>query len=79
MEDNIINNLNVLLEKFFGTVESEVFEVLDKLYKITPKLLEEEPLKKILAKDTEENIILILISLITLFIIFYLITYIFSL
>ena len=79
MEDNIINNLNVLLEKFFGTVESEVFEVLDKLYKITPKLLEEEPLKKILAKDTEGNIILILISLITLFIIFYLITYIFSL
>ncbi len=79
MEDNILNNLNVLLEKFFGTVESEVFGILDKLYKITPKILEEEPLKRILVKDTEANIILILISLITLFIIFYLISYAFSL
>lgn len=79
MENNILNNLNILLEKFFGTVESEVFVLLDKLYKITPKILEEEPLKRILTKDVEENIVLILISLIILFIIFYLITYMFSL
>lgn len=79
MSDNILNNLNVLLEKFFGAIEEEVFVILDKLYKITPDILEEEPLKKILAKSVEENITLILISLIILFIIFYLITYIISL
>ena len=75
----MLNNLNVLLEKFFGTVETEVFELLDRLYKITPNILEEEPLKKILSKEVEENIVLILISLIVLFIIFYLIKYLFSL
>lgn len=79
MADNILNNLNVLLEKFFGAIEEEVFVILDKLYKITPDILEEEPLKKILAKSVEENITLILISLIILFIIFYLITYMISL
>lgn len=75
MADNILNNLNVLLEKFFGAVEEEVFELLDKLYKITPDILKEEPLSKIFVKGIEENIILILVCLIILFIIFYLITY----
>ena len=75
MADNILNNLNVLLEKFFGAVEEEVFELLDKLYKITPGILKEEPLSKIFVKGIEENIILILVCLIILFIIFYLITY----
>ena len=39
MGENVLNNLNILLEKFFGTVESEVFGLLDKLYRITPEIL----------------------------------------
>ncbi|MBR6688620.1 MAG: hypothetical protein IKL68_01220 [Clostridia bacterium] len=79
MGADVLNNLNILLEKLFGTVETEVFKMLDKLYKITPEILEEEPLKSILSKSTEENVTLILFSLIILFIIFYLITYMVSL
>ncbi len=78
MGDNVLNNLNVLLEKFFSTVESEVFVLLDKLYKITPDILKEEPLKKFQTKDVDQNIVLILISISILFIVFYLITYMMS-
>lgn len=79
MGNDILNNLNVLLEKFFGTVESEAFVILDKLYKITPDIIKEEPLKKILTRDTEENLALILICFVLLIIVFYLISYMFSL
>ena len=78
MGENVLNNLNVLLEKFFGTVESEVFGLLDKLYRITPEILKEEPLKRFQVKDVNSNILLILISISILFIVFYLITYMLS-
>lgn len=78
MGENVLNNLNILLEKFFGTVESEVFGLLDKLYRITPEILKEEPLKRFQVKDVNSNILLILISISILFIVFYLITYMLS-
>ena len=78
MGENVLNNLNILLEKFFGTVESEVFGLLDKLYRITTEILKEEPLKRFQVKDVNSNILLILISISILFIVFYLITYMLS-
>ncbi len=78
MGENVLNNLNLLLEKFFGTVESEVFVILDRLYKITPDILKEEPLKRFQTKDINSNILLILISVSILFIVFYLVTYMIS-
>ena len=78
MGENVLNNLNLLLEKFFGTIETEVFALLDRLYKITPDILKEEPLNKFQTKDVDSNILLILISISILFIVFYLITYMIS-
>ena len=71
MQSDIINNINILLEKFFNATQEEVFVLLDKLYKITPDILKQEPLEYFFVKDIEELLTIVLTSAITLFVLFY--------
>jgi len=72
--NNILNSINVIAEKIFKSVEGEVYELLDKLFNISPEILKEEPLKKLIKSDLNDNLVLLLSSLVILFIIIYLIT-----
>lgn len=72
--NNILNSINVIAEKLFKSVEGEVYDLLDKIFNITPEILKEEPLKKLIKDDLNENVVLLLSSLVILFIIIYLIT-----
>lgn len=72
--NNILNSINVIAEKLFKSVEGEVYDLLDKLFNIYPSILEEQPLKKLLKDDLNENVVLLLSSLVILFVIMYLIT-----
>lgn len=71
--NNILNSINVISEKIFKSVEGEVYELLDKLFNITPDILKEEPLKKLIKSNLNDNVVLLLSSLVILFIIIYLI------
>lgn len=72
--NNILNSINVVAEKIFKSVEGEVYELLDKLFNISPDILKEEPLNKLLNSNLNDSIVLLLSSLVILFIIIYLIT-----
>lgn len=72
-EQNILNSLNGVIEKFTLSFGEDFFKLLDKIVVITPNILKEEPLKYIF-KSSENGIILIANSLI----LFYSCYYIFS-
>ena len=72
--NNILNSINVIAEKIFKSVEGEVYELLDKLFNISPDILKEDPLKKLIKSDLNDNVVLLLSSLVILFVIVYLIT-----
>ena len=72
--NNILNSINVIAEKLFKSVEGEVYELLDKLFNITPDILEQAPLDKLIKSNLNDNMLLLLSSLVILFVIIYLIT-----
>ena len=72
--NNILNSINVIAEKLFKSVEGEVYDLLDKLFNISADILKEQPLKKLLKDDLNENVVLLLSSLVILFVIIYLVT-----
>ncbi|MCX8075192.1 MAG: hypothetical protein N2749_06390 [Clostridia bacterium] len=72
--NDIINNLNIISEKLFKSVEGQVYEVLDKITVITPDILRTEPLKNIVSTDRINGMIIIANS----FILFYICYYIFT-
>lgn len=76
--NNILNSINVISEKIFKSVEGEVYDLLDKLFNISPDILKQEPLKKLIKSDLNDNVIFLLSSLVILFVIIYLITHMIS-
>ena len=72
--NNILNSINVISEKIFKSVEGEVYVLLDKLFNISSDILKEEPLNKLIKSNLNDNLVLLLSSLIILFVIIYLIT-----
>ena len=69
--NNILESLNVLSNKLIGSIESEVYEILDKIISISPKILKEEPLKHIFFPNEINGIILIANSLLLFYICYY--------
>jgi len=69
MTENILNSINILLEKIYKSVEGNVYELLDKLVIISADILKQEPLKYIF-KD-ENGVVFVATSLILFFIVQY--------
>ncbi len=69
--NDILNNLNVISEKLFKSVEGQVYEVLDNIVCIGPNILTEEPLKNIFFEDKINGVVIIANSLILFYFIYY--------
>lgn len=69
--ENILDNLNLISEKLFKSVEEQVYKVLDELVVIGPNILNQEPLKNICYSDKINGIIIIANSLILFYIIYF--------
>lgn len=70
---NIINAINVIAEKIFKSVEGEVFKGLDNLLIINHKILDKEPLKTLFVKNDGEGLIVLAMSFIIFFLVYYII------
>ncbi len=68
---DISTTLNVISEKLFKSVEGQVYEVLDNISIITPKILSEEPLKNIFFSNKINGLVIIANSLLLFFAIHY--------
>lgn len=71
MSENILNSINILLEKIYKSVEGKIYIVLDKLIDISPDILNSDPLKYIFKCNEKEGIIFISTSLVLFFMIQY--------
>lgn len=69
--ESILDNVNLISEKLFKSVEEQVYKVLDELVVIGPDILKEEPLKNICYSDKINGIIIIANSLILFYIIYF--------
>ena len=69
--ENILDNLNLISEKLFKSVEEQVYKVLDELVIIGPEILNQEPLKNICYSEKVNGIIIIANSLILFYIIYF--------
>ena len=76
--DNILNNLNVVFEKLFKSVEEQVYTTLDQIVTISPKILKEEPLSYLI-DSTNNGLVLIANSIVIFFIIYFAFTQIINL
>ena len=71
--DNILNAINIILEKIFKSVEQEVFKGLDELLIINENILKKEPLKVLLMENTEEGLYVLAMSFVIFFLIYYIV------
>ena len=69
--ENILDNLNLISEKLFKSVEEQIYKVLDELVVIGPNILNQEPLKNICYSNKINGIIIIANSLILFYIIYF--------
>ena len=69
--NDIINSLNVISQKLFNAVETQIYQALDNIINISPKILTQEPLKNIFFKDKINGIILIANSFILFYIVYF--------
>ena len=44
MQENILNNLDIIADKIFKSVETQIFPLLDTILDISQDILKEEPL-----------------------------------
>ena len=70
---NIINAINIIAEKIFKSVEGEVFTGLDDLLIINHEILDKEPLKTLFVKGEGEGIIVLVMSFVIFFLVYYII------
>lgn len=68
---NILDNLNLISEKLFKSVEEQVYKVLDDILVIGPNILNDEPLKNLCNVDKTNGIIIIANSFIMLYVIYF--------
>ena len=71
---NIINAINIIAEKIFKSVEGEVFKGLDDLLIINSEILDKEPLKTLFVKSDDKGLIILAISFVIFFLIYYIIS-----
>ena len=71
---NIINSINIIAEKIFKSVEGEVFKGLDDLLIINCEILDKEPLKTLFVKSNDEGLIVLAVSFVILFLIYYIVS-----
>lgn len=71
--DNIINSINIVIEKIYKSVEGQVYDLLDKTTVISPNILNKEPLSKVYEKNGESIFMIICLGLITFYSIHYII------
>lgn len=71
--DNILNAINIIAEKIFKSVEGEVFKGLDDLLIINEKILDKEPLKTLFVKADSEGLIILAMSFVIFFLVYYII------
>lgn len=69
--ENILDNINLISEKLFKSVENEVYKVLDSLIVVGPEILKSEPLKNICYTDKINGIIVIANALILFYAIYF--------
>lgn len=69
---NIINAINVIAEKIFKSIEGEVFKGLDDLLVINQEILDKEPLKTLFVKSDGEGLIVLTMSFVIFFLVYYL-------
>ncbi len=67
---DILNNLDIIAEKLFRSVETQVFKTLDDIVLIGTNILKVEPLKNVFYHDKINGLIMIANSLILFFIIY---------
>lgn len=67
---NVLENINIVTEKLCKSVEEQVYPLLDKVLTIDSKILEQEPIRKILTNSSNAMVI-IANSFIILFTIYY--------
>lgn len=68
---DIINNLNIIAEKIFKSVETQVFKTLDDIVLINSDILKIEPLKNIFFENKTNGLVIVANSLILFFLIYY--------
>ena len=71
--NNILNAINIIAEKIFKSVEGEVFKGLDDLLIINEKILDKEPLKTLFVKSDGEGLIVLTMSFVIFFLVYYII------
>lgn len=69
--EDILDNVNLISEKIFKSVEGQVYKVLDELVVVGPDLLKVEPLKNICYTDKINGVIIIANSLILFYAIYF--------
>lgn len=72
--DNILNAINIIVEKIFKSVEGEVFKDLDEFLIINESILDKEPLKTIFVKNNSDGLMVLAMSFVIFFLVYYIIT-----
>ncbi|MEG0873593.1 MAG: hypothetical protein RSG48_06580 [Clostridia bacterium] len=68
---DILNNLNIIAEKLFKSVEGQVYEVLDKIVVIGPEILKQEPLRNVFLENKVNGVIIIANALVLFYVVYY--------
>lgn len=77
--NDVLNNLNLISETLFKSVEGEVYTTLDKIVNISPDLLKLEPLKNLFFESKINGVIIIANSLLMFYITYYMFSQLLSL
>ncbi len=72
MQGDILQNINIVLEKIYKSIEGKIYDILDRLLIISPDIMKQEPINNIMEPDKSGSIIVIATSLL----LFYSVTYI---
>jgi len=71
--ENILSTINIIAEKIFKSVEGEVFKGLDEFLIVNESILNREPLKTLFVKSDGEGLIVLAISFVIFFLVYYII------
>ena len=75
---SVINTINTIFDKLFSSIDEKLYEILDDLTFIGPKILEDKHFDKILGTSITNGILLIANSLLIGFLLYFAIKYLFS-
>ena len=78
LTDIIFNSLNELFSKLFSSIDNSIYSLLDDITFISPELLNNNSINKILGTSSNNGILLICNSLVFGFVLYYSINYLIS-